>query len=280
MKIVIVNDVHAGKPLMHGNQTRSSSRTVMNMFELFLQSIVRQHEPELIINLGDLIRSETKEIDLERYQDLLGHYRTLKLPVLHLVGNHEIKHLHFKEIESAWKTYGFDQERFGLKSFHNVDVIWLAIEKDETSKNFTLPQDQMSWLETALTHSVNQKLIFIHCPIDDQNVEGNFFYEFLDDRKKDKLFLTNQNEVRELIHSKKNIVGVFQAHLHYFHAHNFNGISYITCPAMNDNICGTNEKDHNPEIYTVVDIDQNKLIVKAYSTKYCYAGYEQDLKRF
>ncbi len=280
MKIVIINDVHVGKPLMHGDKARSSSEVVMNMFESFLQDLVIRHRPDLVINMGDLIRSETSNVDLDRYHKLMSQYSLLQIPVVHLIGNHEIKRLQFEDIEAAWRSHGFEQDRFGLRSFGDVDVIWLGIDQEEKgSKNFILPPKQLAWLKQTLNGSTKQTLIFIHCPIDDQDVSGNFFYEFLDGRKKDGLFLKNQNAVRELIQARQNVIAVFQAHLHYFHARILDGISYITCPAMNDNICGPHVVNNNPEVYTVVTIEEDFLVAKAYSGEHCFAGFERSLSK-
>jgi hypothetical protein len=142
-----------------------------------------------------------------------------------------------------------------------------------------LPSEQLAWLENALRQTVKPLLIFVHCPVDDHDTSGNFFYEALDSQKKEALFLTNQDTVRNLICSYSNVVGVFQAHLHYFHARSLNGLSYITCPAMSDNICAPDIEHTMPEIYTLVTVEKCQLSVKAYSKTFCFAGYQHDLGR-
>ena len=41
---------------------------------------------------------------------------------------------------------------------------------------------------------------------------------------------------------------------------------------MGDNICGPNIRDNVPEIYTILTFEKNRIIAKAYSGKYCFAG--------
>lgn len=275
MKIAIINDVHAGKPLMHGEKARSSSREVMDTFESFLHELSERHQPDLFINMGDLIRSEAEEIDLERYHRLMESYKSLQQPVIHLLGNHEIKQVNSETIESVWKQHGFDQGSYGHRTFDHVDIIWLGIGKNEGEDGkLFLPEEQLKWLEQTLEKSTRPLLLFTHCAIDDHNVNGNFFYEYYDGRKKGSLFLENQHHIRELIHARSNVVGVFQAHLHYFHSKVLEGIPYITCPAMNDNICGPEVTNNHPEIYTIVSLGDDQLIAKAYSREYCFAGFE------
>ncbi len=278
MKIAIVNDVHVGQSLIHGNKVRASSGSISEMFESYLNNIARQHKPDLFINLGDLIRSESKEIDHIRYLNMIKHYGTLNFPVIHLIGNHEIKHLKQADIDSIWNLCGFKQNTYGYRPCGEYNILWLGIDNDHENKHsLFVPQEQLKWLKQTLKQSKQPFFIFIHTPIDDHDVNGNFFYEALDARKKDALFLKNQEEVRQIISSENNVAAVFQAHLHYFHTRLLDGIPYITCPAMNDNICGPEIVGNIPEIYTVVDIDEQKISVKAYSREYCFSGYEQQL---
>lgn len=72
MKIAVVNDIHVGRRLEHNGQVRASSHLVEEILENFLQGIIRQHSPEVLINLGDLIRSEEKGSDLAKSQSERG----------------------------------------------------------------------------------------------------------------------------------------------------------------------------------------------------------------
>lgn len=275
MKIAIVNDVHVGKSLEHEGKVRASSHLMEDMLEKFLEQIIERHSPDVLVNLGDLIRSEEKEIDLKKYHYLVEMFKRLKVPVIHLLGNHELKKMHLNEIEGVWHHHGFFQKSFGSQDFEKFTLIWLGLElRSEDHKIHLLPLEQIDWLKMQLKRIQRPIVIFTHCAIDDHDVNGNFFYEATDKKSKGTQFLQNQEVVREMISNSGNVVAVFQAHLHYFHAKQVNGIPYITCPAMGDNICGPNVKDNIPEIYTIASFKQNRVIAKAYSGKYCFAGYE------
>jgi len=91
MKIAVVNDIHVGKSLEHNGKVRASSHLIEGTLEGFLKDIHQQHCPDILINLGDLIRSESKELDLQLYRRLVGKFEQVSLPVVHLLGNHELK---------------------------------------------------------------------------------------------------------------------------------------------------------------------------------------------
>lgn len=274
MKIAIVNDIHFGKLVKHKDRIRASSHLAKELVPDLLEYIEKEHFPDLLIHLGDLIRSESKEVDKERFQHMLRSFQKKKCPIIHLVGNHDIKHMSLQEVEEIWEEMGFLQKSYGMKNIHGFQLIWLGLEAD--SKNHLLrrlPASQLLWLEKTLKDNPTPTLLFTHCPIDDHQINGNFFFEASDRTCKGSLFLENQGDIQEIISTHGNVQAVFQAHLHDFHAKILNEIPHITCPAMGDNICTGNTLDF-PEIYTIVDINEPILSVKVFSKEYCFAGVE------
>lgn len=275
VKLAVVNDIHVGKCLEHRGRVRASSHLVENRLQGYLQDIIQQHSPDAIINLGDLIRSEERGSDLQNYRRLIANFKQIESPVIHLLGNHELKKMSSKEIETIWLEEGFQQKSYGAKDFGGFTLIWLGLELDpDNHKIRYLPSDQVNWLSDKLKQINRPTVIFTHCAIDDHDVNGNFFYEATDNRIKTALFLKNQEEIRKAISSSNSVVAVIQAHLHYFHTKKIDGVPYITCPAMGDNICGPNIKDNVPEIYTILSLEKNRITAKAFSGSFCFAGYE------
>jgi 3',5'-cyclic-AMP phosphodiesterase len=277
MKIAIVNDIHVGKGLEHNGKLRASSHLIEEMLKNFLEKIVLQHSPDLLINLGDLIRSEEKEADEKKYRLLISNFEQLRLPIIHLLGNHELRRMPLGDIENVWSDFGFDQKSYGYKDIGNFTLLWLGLELNSKDHRIRyLPSNQLKWLKDRLEQIRHPTVIFTHCAIDDHDVRGNFFYEACDNQDKSPLFLENQDEIRKTISASKHVIAVLQAHLHYFHTKKIDNIPYITCPAMGDNICGPNVKENVPEIYTILSLENGRLVAKAFSGKYCFAGYEGD----
>lgn len=275
MKVAVINDIHVGKCLVHNGKIRASSHLVEERLEMYLKRIIQQHSPDLLINLGDLIRSEDRDADLKKYKRLISCFKQVKLPVIHLLGNQELKKLTKEDIQNIWHENGFYQNSYGSIKLNKLTLIWLGLQINiSAEKVFTLPKTELEWLKIKLRETSSPTIIFTHCPIDDHNVDGNFFYEALDNRKKNLLFFENQEEIRSIITSSGCVIAVIQAHLHYFHTNVLDTIPYITCPAMADNVCGPYVDENLPDIYTIMTADNNKITVKAYSSEYCYAGYE------
>lgn len=280
MKIAVVNDIHVGRPLTSNGKIRAASHLIEGKLEVFLQNIIRLHTPDVLVNLGDLIRSENEEKDLKSYSKLLSYFTKIQCPVIHLLGNHEIKKMTYNALEKAWLEQGFHQKSFGSTNIGGYHLIWLGLGLDQEDHQVCfLPHEQLNWLKVQLQKTEDPILIFSHCPLDDHDTRGNFFYEAMDNRSKKALFLKNQEEVRNIIAYSSNVKALFQAHLHYFNVKIIDHIPYFTCPAMGDNICSTQVEDNIPEIYTIIDIDQDKLTVKAFSGEFCFTGYEVSLSK-
>lgn len=273
MKIAILSDIHVGPPLMLGLALRAASHRSEEMLPQVLEQIVKQHAPDLIINFGDLVRSESSHLDAQRYSSTLQVFQRSNCPVLHLVGNHELKRMSIYQLKELWQAHGYFQEPYGVMQLGGVQLVWLGLETDpRCHKSHKLPQEQYDWLKALLATTNTPTLIFTHCAIDDQDLSGNFFYETFDARQKQAFFLQNHKQIRELF--TPAVKAVFQAHLHYFHAKTLRGVTYITCPAMGDNLCAPDVHETMPEIYTLVTFDEGRLTAKAFSRQYCFAGTE------
>lgn len=279
MKIAILNDIHLGKALVRNEKVRAASHLAKEALPSLLNYITHHHKPDLLVNLGDLIRSSDQENDQALYQEGLSFFENLPYPTLHLIGNHEIKKLSTQDIEDIWKQKGIHQKSFGIQDMGKWNILWLGIDfRPEQPYKFALPQNQLSWLEMTVREIQKPTIIFCHCAIDQQNVAGNFFYEGYDVKHDRDFFFENAKEIQKKIQSQPFVELVVQAHLHYFHSKIYQGIPHVTCPAMADNICAPSVFEHVPEIYSILTLDEKQLLLKSYSREYCFAGCEFDRK--
>lgn len=275
MKIAILNDIHVGIPLQFKNLKRAASDLVENHLPPLLRYIQETHQPDLLVNLGDLIRSQGAEHDLSHYQRVIKYFCSIKTPQVHLVGNHELKCTPVQAIEEVWEKHGFQQKSYGSQEFEEAHVVWLGLEiRDGQYKRRVVPEEQVLWLKDFLGSVTKPVFILTHTPLDEQNVAGNFFFETFDARRTEGFFIENSEALRQIILACPHVKAVFQAHLHYFHCKMIGHIPFITCPAMGDNICGPNAQDHVPEIYTLLDFEGGRFTAKAYAREFCFAGFE------
>ncbi len=269
MKIAVVNDIHAGKPLQRGYHMRAASHLVEQCLVSLFQRIINQHHPDLVVNLGDLIRSESPEQDGLLYARIIKHFNQFNVPVIHVVGNHDLRQISVCEIERYWKETGFNQKIYGENTIQGVRCIWLAMEV--SNGLYHLPDNQLKWLEGVLKKETKPTLLFTHCAMDDHDVTGNFF---LDTKNRSPFFLSNQKSCQKIVSHHAIIRAVFQGHLHYLHTKFIDTVPYITLPAMVENTCAPEIHNNFPEVYSIINLSDKRLQVKSYSREYCFAGLE------
>lgn len=267
MRIAIVNDIHIGKPFIERGQMRAASHLVSNKLHKLFLYIQKKHSPDLVVNLGDLIRSESRESDLYLYKKSLDFFDLFPCEIIHLIGNHEIKQMTISDIKNFWKKKGFSQDVFGMHKLGGLQFFWLGMNESFQGP-WHIPEEQLIWLDEMLSKNSLPSLLFVHLAIDDHDVSGCFFPNY------PSFFPKNQKKVRDILLKYPHVKAVFQAHVHYFHVQYRKSLPFISLPAMVENVCGPDITDNFPEVYTILDWTNERFLVKCYSREYCFSGLE------
>lgn len=248
MKILIITDIHYGEDTNHlkcGGENYINS--FGSQFDSFLSRIndsIKKYD--LVINLGDLIHEVTTESDLVNYKNatmLFGKKR----PVKHVVGNHELTTLsrdQLAEIIGEKNIY----YSFDLNGYHHVI---LGIYRNSKDELFKIDEEQIIWLKKNLNKTKLPTLVYCHYPLDNQNIESNYYFS----ERPDKAFIKNKEEVRSIMESSKKVLAVFNGHLHFFNQENIDGIIYVTVPSFTEN----NGKNKPKAEYLEVEMEANKI---------------------
>lgn len=272
MKIAFINDIHVGKDAVKDGHVRAASSKAFS----YLPSVINQikkHLPDLLVDLGDLIRSESVSEDFRNYEKTLNIFESFEKPVIHLLGNHEVKQLKVEDIKSIWQKQGIEQEVFGSRVVNGIKCIWLDFEQEKNAQGIrtTLPQTRLDWLDEELSKDKTPVIILSHYVLTDQNLDGNFYFE-----KPLNIFgeYNNKEVVLAILKKHRHILSVFSAHTHELHFKVVDNIPHITLPAMVENIAAPETNDNFPEVYTIVNIEEKIITVKCYSRQYCFTTLE------
>lgn len=272
VKIAIVNDIHAGESFSKNGHMRAASQLVQARLPQTLKRISEEHEPDLLVNMGDLIRKGYLGSETELYRQIIQHFSTCPCPVIHMLGNHELVNNREEDIKEIWKEEGYTQNSFGEEVINNVRVLWLGMEAiDAQGCIFKLSDEQLQWLDETLKKDDRPAILLTHFAIDDQDVTGNFFYT---GQNRHVFFFENQEECRRVIAPHKHLKAVIQAHLHYFNCRMLESRPYVTLPAMIDNICAPYQDNIYPEVYSVLELTKQSLKIRSYSKDVRFAGVE------
>lgn len=276
MKILVLNDIHLGSDRFDSKrQLRGVGSLALGALPSMIDSLMIEHSPDVLIQMGDLIQARSFEEDLQDYRKGIETFHHAACPVIHLLGNHDRKFLSIQDIEKIWKDEGFEQPSYGSKDFGALRIGWLGLEPDpENPRCSFLPKEQMVWLKEQLSHHASPLLLFTHYPLDMHELTGNYFVEDMEHVDDRVMFHTNSKDIRALLSAETPLRGVFQAHCHDFYLKLEGTIPFFTLPAMNDLLLGPLKEGLSPMTYTLISTTSKQISVKSYSGKFLFAGCE------
>src|ERR1044071_3020858 len=93
MRFALISDVHFGPPASHQGKLRKLTHLSESLVESFARRMQQELQPDLVINLGDVLEDEAAEADRMRYARFVELLAGIGKPVLHVAGNHDTIHL-------------------------------------------------------------------------------------------------------------------------------------------------------------------------------------------
>lgn len=274
MKILFISDLHYGQTVTDKNGNIRIDSEKANQFLKDFFPKVNIIKPDLLVNMGDLIKADNLDNDKKRLQECLDIFKSTQIPILHLLGNHELRNLNTLDIKSIWQKYSIDQSPCGNKEIGDYNFVWLDFENSQTKEGGVitlLPKDTKDKLTKLIDNSSKKIILLVHYPIHDYDSTGNYLFD--GDYKKFGLY-NDWKDILHLVSNSEKVKAVFSAHAHWLSYKAIKGAHYITLPSSTENITAPKIDKTISSIYTIVNIDKDKLLVKCYSGEYCFASLE------
>ncbi|HUT31849.1 MAG TPA: metallophosphoesterase [Planctomycetota bacterium] len=180
--------------------------------------------PAFVIGLGDFVDGTSKDPEVE-----LGHlgkieeiFRRFEGPRHHVLGNHDLDALTKEELLKATGMpaahYAFDAPPFRCIV---LDGCYRKDFEPYARGNFVwtdswIPAAQLRWLEAELKKAEGKALVFVHQPLDRDDVHC----------------VRNAGEVRRILEDSGKVVAVFSGHNHKGGYRKVRGIHYVTVCGM------------------------------------------------
>lgn len=256
MRFAIVSDLHYGyRDYEYKGVYRKLSSQSRRLLTDAVNDLRTNHHPDFIVNLGDIIEDEARDLDLKKIAECRAILDTAGCPIYHISGNHEQWGLSQSEITSS---LGLDNLFYKI-THDRLDFYFLFSHNHPKGDPITIDQEQIEWLRTSLQDSSREALIFVHHPLTDMDLTGNFWFE----NAEAWALIYNRAEVRTLLESTSKIRAVFNGHMHWHHQQTINKIPYITLQSMIENYNGTGIP---AGCYAVIDITPDTLHVQIFGT--------------
>ncbi len=233
MKCAIITDIHHGPD--RGTKRGSAALGLLSVFQEFISGTM----PDFVADLGDRISDVDHETDLTLLGDVSEFFKNLQVPAHHLLGNHDVAELDIHENEKIMNL------SFGSYSFESngvTFVIWNANTCGYAQNGFTLPHNDIDWLEKELLKISYPCVIFTHAPLDSGGMTGNFYFENAPMNYAGYPPI-EAAKAREVIERSGKVVLCVNGHTHWNKYQCIDGIHYVTIPSLTETFC-TYPKPH------------------------------------
>lgn len=171
MRIAIIADIH------HGAQSLTKrGDTAMELCARFVE-FVETEKPDLVLDLGDRITDKDRDTDLRLEKEVLDALSGITAPIYHICGNHDRDHLTVAENEEVLGQ-SLQNEVVDLGDWQLA--LWRAdskILRTPELRGFSLPEEDLLWLNRTLLAATKPTLVASHVPVSDHSQVGNYYFE-------------------------------------------------------------------------------------------------------
>ena len=262
MKVIVFSDLHYGATSNVSNifSKRKSGHLSMVVGESLVKRI-NEINSDIVVNLGDTIESsifhsnefgtvsesDFKNIEKNDKKDLseiMGVLNKIKAPLFSVIGNHELVAIERNEVS---KIMGHKKPTFSI-NLNDHHFVFLGVAKGRI-----LPAEDLMWLEKDIKGNKFPSLYFIHYGVAEDDMQGNWWSE---NNKNFNPLLENRDELKKILKTDKNLLGVFCGHQHWTKTIVEDGITYFVIGSLVEDMLG----DGKPEgIFLEVDIKKGAL---------------------
>ncbi len=260
LKMVIFSDLHYLDDNHSEFYNRKLTKLSISLLEKLIDEVNNKINPDICIYLGDFIEdTNDHDQDIKNLKYIWNKFKSIKVPFYAVPGNHDLRSMNSKEEVEDIMGYGHSTFSININGYH---LIFLGLDVRNnlgTSdggilKTQFISEDDLKWLSKDLKEHKMPCIIFNHFGIAEDDMIGNWWFESCPDNA----LLANRKELKKIIKTNKNVIGVFSGHQHWTKRIKEDGIDYYIVGSITENI----NNDGIPDgVYLEVNIEKNKMNV-------------------
>ena len=258
MRFALISDVHLGPLASHEGKLRKLTHLSEELVNAFVRRMRDDVNPDLVINLGDVIEDESPAKDRERYGQFVAMLREVGKPVLHVAGNHDTINLTPAELCAMW---GNTSEATYSRDHHGVHFAVLRTI-EHRGERIELPAEQIEWLKRDLAATTLPAIVLMHHPASEMRLEGNRWFE----KYPHVCRVVERRALREVIQSSGKVLAVFNGHVHWNHFDVIAGIPYITLQSLIENL-DDDAPGRVAAAHAVCDLNERRLVITVHGAE-------------
>jgi len=227
-RIGFVTDLHFGPAAFHEGKLRKLTHHAAELARDVVRAMNEQHQPDVLVNLGDDIEDESREADLARYAECQEILRTAKAELVNVAGNHDTIHLTRDDLGRVWRREGplfYSMDRGG----HHLVVLHTHERKDVDVR---IPQAQLDWLKSDLAATQLPVIVLMHHSASEQDLDDSFWFH----GRAHLALVVERAELRRILEESGKVRVVFNGHVHRNHLDVIRGIPYVTLQSLIENL--------------------------------------------
>ena len=248
MKLAILSDIH----LLEENREQA-----LNALDQTVEQI-QQHEPEMVIVLGDMIggavttgmEAPEESEGLEELEEIKRRVERIDAETLYVAGNHE------QDVGEDGFSELFSQPAYGLKNIGGHNFLYLNSSASELSgSRGQISRAQLEFMDRKL-EELDEVFLVIHHPVHFRDLSHSYYWDVYPERA----FCGNKKEINNIIQKHDNVRAVFNAHIHDLDLTEFKDLAHFTNPPF---ISESREEGFN-QYFTTVDIKEENLEIEVF----------------
>jgi len=258
LTIGLVTDLHFGSATgaFFEGRLRKLSHEAPALTRAVVRAMNETHRPDLLVNLGDDIEDEGRDVDLARYAECQAILRTADAELVNVAGNHDLITLNRDDLARLWQRegqplyYALDRSGFHLVVLH-------TIERKDVEVRIT--HAQLEWLAHDLAATSLPVVVLMHHPASEQDLASSFWFH----RAPHLALVQERAELRAILEASGKVRVVFNGHVHRNHLDVIRGIPYVTIQSLIENL-DDDAPGRPAAAYAVAHLDEGRTLVRVH----------------
>jgi Icc protein len=221
VRIALVADIHHGKDSF----TKKGTAALPLMAEF--RRFVADARPDVVIDLGDRISDESREIDLVLEREAAEAFQGIEAPVFHICGNHDRDHLSVADNEQILGQ-SLDHRTIDIGDWRVV--LWRADSRIRRPGGFVLTEHDLLWLAGVIREADRPLCIVSHVPVSGHSQAGNYYFE----RNPEASTYPQADRVRALLRQCRVPAMWASGHVHWNTLTMVDGIPHVTLQSLTE----------------------------------------------
>jgi len=222
LRLTLVADIHHGRFA----QTKAGP-LALELLEAFVRT-ANEQQPDLVVDLGDRISDQHRATDLCLLGEVAARFLALRVPRVHLLGNHDQVNLSVADSEAVLGV-ALRSRTLDLQGWHLV--FWYPDSRSGADGVYAMGGHDLAWLEADLAATDRPSIIFTHVPFDDGSMVGNYYFET---SPRGAAGYENAVLAREIVQRSHKVVMVVAGHVHWNALNVIDGIPYVTIQSLTE----------------------------------------------